>query len=168
MRREYVVCYAFRRRRAPLGPLGPEETIIHVGRPGFFSLGYTLCGRKVSRRIDSSPVSEATCRDCNGAGNWPPGLRPNNKGKLSCSAAAPKRRPGLENGRSSSVRGRSCQVAASRPNEDTSLVSVVLLVGNQGRFGRDLREQVRQDTWRSAGVRYDCHSVSHSAAGSVP
>ena len=64
MTREYVVCYAFGRRRAPLGPLGPEETTIHVGRPGFFSLGYKLCGRKVSRRIDSSPLSEATCRDC--------------------------------------------------------------------------------------------------------
>jgi len=43
----------------------------------------------------------------------------------------------------------------------------VLRVGNQGRVGRDLREQVRQGTWKSAGVRRDCdcHSVSHSAVG---
>ena len=103
----------------------------------------------------------------NGAGNWPPGLRPNNKGKLSRSAAAPKRRSGLENGRSSSVRAEAVRLRPLVPNEDTSLVSVVLLVGNQGPFGRDLRKQVRQDTWKSASVRCDCHSVSHSAAGSA-
>jgi len=27
MTREYAVCYAFGRRRAPLAPLGPEETM---------------------------------------------------------------------------------------------------------------------------------------------
>ena len=46
---------------------------------------------------------------------------------------------------------------------DPSLVSVVLLVGNQGSFGRDLPEQVRQGTWKFASVRRDRHSVSHSA-----
>jgi len=53
--KEYVACYAFGKRQAPLGPLGPEETTVHVGQPGFFSLGYTLCRRKVSRRISTSP-----------------------------------------------------------------------------------------------------------------
>jgi len=53
--KEYVSCYAFGKRQAPLGPLGPEETTVHVGQPGFFSLGYTLCRRKVSRRISTSP-----------------------------------------------------------------------------------------------------------------
>lgn len=46
---------------------------------------------------------------------------------------------------------------------DPSLVSVVLLLGNQGPFRRDLRILVRYDTWKSAGVRGDCRSVSHSA-----
>ena len=31
---------------------------------GFFSLGYTLCGRKVSRRIHISSPSDVTCRGC--------------------------------------------------------------------------------------------------------
>jgi hypothetical protein len=62
--KEYVACYAFGKRRAPLGPLGPEDTTVHVGQPGFFSLGYTLCGRKVSRRIYMSSPSQANCRDC--------------------------------------------------------------------------------------------------------
>ena len=62
--REYVACYAFGKRQAPLGPLGPEENIVHVGQPGFFSLGYTLCRRKVSRRIDTLSPSKAICRDC--------------------------------------------------------------------------------------------------------
>ena len=53
-----------RKAASAIGTIGPGGTIIHVGQPGFFSLGYTLCGRKVSRRIDSSPLSEATCRDC--------------------------------------------------------------------------------------------------------
>jgi hypothetical protein len=79
MTREYVVCYAFGRRRAPLGPLGPEETTIHVGRPGFFSLGYTLCGRKVSRALIARHLVRLLAGTANGAGNWPPGLRPNNK-----------------------------------------------------------------------------------------
>src|ERR1700747_468997 len=74
MTREYVVCYAFRSRRAPLGPLGPEETTVHVGRPGFFSLGYTLCRRKVSRRISTSP-SEATCRESKRRWELATGLR---------------------------------------------------------------------------------------------
>jgi hypothetical protein len=46
---------------------------------------------------------------------------------------------------------------------DSSLVSVVILADNQGRSGCDLRKQVRQDTWKSAGVRGDCHPVSHPA-----
>jgi hypothetical protein len=50
---------------------------------------------------------------------------------------------------------------------DPSLVSVVLLVGDRGLFERNLREQVRQDTWKSASVRRDCHSVSHSAVGAA-
>ncbi len=98
----------------------------------------------------------------NGAGNWPPGLRPDNKGKLSRSAAAPKRRSGLENGRSSSVRAEAVRLRPLVPNEDTSLVSVVLPVGNQEHSGRDLRRQVRQGTRKSASVRDDCHSLSHS------
>jgi hypothetical protein len=44
-----------------------------------------------------------------------------------------------------------------------SLVSVVLLAGHQGPFRRDLRILVRYGTWKSAGVRGDCRSVSHSA-----
>jgi hypothetical protein len=64
MTRQYVACRAFGKRQAPLGPLGPEETTVHIGQPGFFSLGYTLCGRKVSRPIGTSRASEATCRDC--------------------------------------------------------------------------------------------------------
>ena len=47
--------------------------------------------------------------------------------------------------------------------DDPSLVSVVLRVDNQGRSGRDLRKQVRQDTQKSASVRGDCHPVSHPA-----
>jgi anti-sigma B factor antagonist len=42
-----------------------------------------------------------------------------------------------------------------------SLVSVVILVDNQGRSGWDLRKQVLQDTRKSASVRGDCHPVSH-------
>jgi hypothetical protein len=34
-------------------------------------------------------------------------------------------------------------------------------------FGRDLREQVPRGTRKSAGVRYDCHTASHSAVGSA-
>jgi hypothetical protein len=45
---------------------------------------------------------------------------------------------------------------------DLSLVSVVLLLANQEPLGTDLRERVRQGTWRSAKVRGDCHSDSHS------
>ena len=64
MAKEYVACYAYGKRGAPLAPLGSEDTTtIHVGQPGFFSLGYTLCGRKVSRRIHKFP-NEATCRGC--------------------------------------------------------------------------------------------------------
>lgn len=37
---------------------------VHVGQPGFFLLGYTLCGRKVSRRIHISSPSDVTCRGC--------------------------------------------------------------------------------------------------------
>src|SRR6185369_15739525 len=81
----------------------------------------------------------------NGAGNWPPGLRPNNKGKLSRSAAAPKRRSGLENGRSSSARAEAVRLRPLVPNEDTSLVSVVLLPRNQGHLASGLRELVLQD-----------------------
>jgi hypothetical protein len=48
-----------------MAPLGPEDpTTVHVGQPGFFSLGYTLCGRKVSRRIHISSPSDVTCRGC--------------------------------------------------------------------------------------------------------
>ena len=43
------------------------------------------------------------------------------------------------------------------------LVSVVSLLGNQGPLWRDLRILVRYGTWKSAGVRGDCRSVSHSA-----
>ena len=58
-------------------------------------------------------------------------------------------------------------VAAPAAACDPWPVSVVLLVDNQGRFGSDLPEQVRKGTWRSAGVRRDCHPVSHSAVGSA-
>ena len=65
MTREYVACYAFGKRRAPMAPLGPEDTTtVHVGQPGFFSLGYTLCGKKVSRRKSISSPSEVTCAGC--------------------------------------------------------------------------------------------------------
>ena len=100
----------------------------------------------------------------NGAGNWPPGLRPNNKGKLSRSAAAPKRRSGLENGRSSSVRAEAVRLRPLVPNEDTSLVSVVLLPCNQRSSWEDVRKLMRQGTSTSLGVRGDCRSVSHSTA----
>ena len=53
--------------------------------------------------------------------------------------------------------------AAAVCGRDHSLVSVVLLVGGQGPFGRDLWKQVRQDPWASVGVRHDCRSVGHSA-----
>ena len=49
------------------------------------------------------------------------------------------------------------------PSSDPSLVSVVLLPGNQDHFGRDLRKRVRQSTRKSASVRGSCRSVSHSA-----
>ncbi len=54
-------------------------------------------------------------------------------------------------------------VAAAVCGHDHSLVSVVLLAGDQGPFRRDLRILVRYGTWKSAGVRGDCRSVSHSA-----
>jgi len=71
--RKYVACCAFGKRRAPLGPLG-EETTAHVGQPGF-SLGYTLCRSKVSRRIKTSSSNEATCRECKGRWELATGLR---------------------------------------------------------------------------------------------
>ena len=67
-----------------------------------------------------------------GAGNWPPGLRPNNKGKLSRSAAAPERRSGLENGRSSSVRAEAVRL---RP--------LVPMVITRGRCPRSIANIVR-------------------------
>jgi hypothetical protein len=69
----YVACYAFEKRRAPMAPLGPEDlTTVHVGQPGFFSLGYTLCGRKVSRRKSISSVARLLARAANDAGKQPP------------------------------------------------------------------------------------------------
>jgi hypothetical protein len=56
--------------------------------------------------------------------------------------------------------------AANVPG-DPSLVSVVSLVSNQESSQRDLGKQVRQGSSTSAGVRGDCRSVSHSAAGAV-
>jgi repressor LexA len=50
---------------------------------------------------------------------------------------------------------------------DLSFVSVVLLSGNQGSFRDDQRKQVRQDTQKSASVRGDCHSLSHSVASAA-
>ena len=47
--------------------------------------------------------------------------------------------------------------------DDPSLVSVVPLACNQGLLGKYLRKRVRQNASRSASVRRDCHSVSHSA-----
>lgn len=99
----------------------------------------------------------------NGAGNWPPGLRPNNKGKLSRSTAAPKRRPGLENGRSSSVRAEAVRLRPLVPNQDTSLVSVVPLPRNQRLSWEGVQKLVRHGTRTSVGIRGDCRSDSHSA-----
>ena len=63
--RKYIACYAFEKRQAPMAPLGPEDrTTVHVGQPGFFSLGYTLCGRKVSRRKPNSSPGRVTCPRC--------------------------------------------------------------------------------------------------------
>lgn len=48
---------------------------------------------------------------------------------------------------------------------DSSLVSVVLLTGDQGHHGLDLRKLVRQDTQKSVSVHGDCRSVCHSLGG---
>src|SRR5580658_5779627 len=65
MAMNYVACYGLEKPRAPLVRWGPEDpATVHVGQPGFFSLGYTLCGRKVSRRKPISSPREVTCRDC--------------------------------------------------------------------------------------------------------
>ena len=65
----YVACYAFGKRRAPLGPLG-EETTAHVGQPGF-SLGYTLCRSKVSRRIKPLHRTRPRAGNAKDAESWP-------------------------------------------------------------------------------------------------
>jgi len=43
---------------------------------------------------------------------------------------------------------------------DPSLESVRLLAGNHDHFGKDLRKPVRQGSWKRAGVRGDCRSVT--------
>jgi len=60
---QYVACYAFGKQKAPWKPHGREGTTIHIGRPGAILLGYTLCGRKVSRTIAIFAPSEASCRE---------------------------------------------------------------------------------------------------------
>lgn len=55
-------------------------------------------------------------------------------------------------------------ISGSSPcRDDPSLVSVVLLVGNQEAYPGDLRKRVRQSARKFAGVHGDCHSFSHSA-----
>jgi hypothetical protein len=44
-----------------------------------------------------------------------------------------------------------------------SPVSIGLLAGSHDRFRWDLRKPVRQGSRKSASIRGDCHSVSHSA-----